>query len=160
MEREEKRAHSWMSAGPPIIPWDPWSWRGPNLEFLSGRFLGVFWEFYPDFPQAPVDRQFLSGPGIRPSEISDMSWKMSAFTSEVHLQLQEVKCNIFCFSTDVWGNLGKRCQVQSENHSVLAHFVLFEFRVLSSRQVELRSVFNVWIGSLSTGHVWVYYWDK
>ena len=123
---------SWTATGPPIIPLDAWSWRGPNPEFLSGRFLGVFWEFYPDFPQAPADRQFLSGPGIRPSEISDMSWKMSAFTSEVHLQLQEVKCNIFCFSTDVWGNLGKRCQVQSENHSVLAHFVLF--RVLSSRQ--------------------------
>ena len=60
------KAFSMPKVGPPIIPLTPWSWRCPNPEFLSRRFLVILVIFYPDFPEAPADGQFLSGLGIRP----------------------------------------------------------------------------------------------
>ena len=46
--------HKWFGSRTP----SGWSWRRPNLEFLSGRFLLALKGFYPDFLETSSDRQF------------------------------------------------------------------------------------------------------
>ena len=72
LSHREQSLSSVMCAilGPRIISS---TWRRPNPEILSGRFL-VALGFYPDFPEAPKWAIFIPGhPKYR------KSWKMSEF---------------------------------------------------------------------------------